>query len=47
MSGVKGSDTYEISDSRIVLSNLLVRGCDSFTIEEQFKKVLKDIDFLD
>ena len=42
MSGVKGSDTYEISDSRIVLSNLLVRGCDSFTIEEQFKKVLKD-----
>ena len=42
MSGVKGSDTYEISDSRIVLSNLLVRGCDSATVEEQFKKVLKD-----
>lgn len=40
--GSKGSDTYQINDSRIVLSNLLVRGCASATVEEQFKKVIRD-----
>ena len=41
--GSKGSDTYQITDSRLVLTNLLVRGSDhTILIEEQFKKVIRD-----
>jgi len=50
MSGVKGSDIYnhdEVNDSRVVLSTLLVRGCDLITIETNFNKVLSDGHLLD
>lgn len=42
--GVKGSDIYSHDeiDSRVVLSTLLVRGCDPITIENKFNKVLDD-----
>jgi hypothetical protein len=43
MTGVKGSDIYthdEVSDSRVVLSTLLVRGASEDTIRNGIKKVL-------
>jgi len=42
--GVKGSDIYSHDevDSRIVLSTLLVRGCEPITIKNKFNEVLKD-----
>jgi len=44
MLGQKSSDIYshDKSDSRVVLSTLLVRGCDPITIENNFNKVLND-----
>lgn len=41
---IKGSDIYSHDevDSRVVLSTLLVRGCDSITIKNKFNEVLYD-----
>jgi len=42
--GVKGSDIYSHDevDSRVVLSTLLVRGCEPITIKNKFNEVLND-----
>jgi hypothetical protein len=49
MEGVKGSDiyTHDQVDSRVVLSTLLVRGCNQIRIENKFNKVLKDGHLID